>query len=113
MNMSEIVDKIDVLQSKIGSYRALLSTNKCLYEGLNARIYELYTELSVGINSINYGGEVINEISEDYIKKQLIEGLKVKALDVLENTVLLEIMIKERNEEINKLTTMLSHINSS
>ena len=53
MNVSDIIDRKCVLEAKIASYEAFLTTNKALYEGLHGRITELQMEISAGDKTLS------------------------------------------------------------
>ena len=100
MDNSDTNGKIQKLSDKISAYKAMLSSNKIIYEALQMRIYELSVEFASGMNDIQVGSNITEDLSSSYIKSNIVQGLKQKAVRLIEDEVILEFMISERVEEL-------------
>ena len=95
MDTSNVTQRIEVLNEKIASYRALLSANKEIYDVLQARIYTITMEMVSGISTFEHHPEISASL-RNHINGILLEGLKKKVLSIIEDNVILEHMIQER-----------------
>ena len=103
MNASETDSTIKSLEDKISSYKALLSFNHEMYDGLQARIITLCLEIASDNFDVNCGTDINPPVSNKYIKCSVVAGLKQKALRLLEDNVVLEFMIAERMGQLSNL----------
>ena len=88
------------LSDKVANYKILLSTHKDIYDGLQLRIHQLTMELQSGQFNITNGSHACEGIDNKEIKMNIVRGLKKKALVMIEEEVLLNFMISEREELI-------------
>ena len=100
-------------QEKISSYKGLISANKEVYDAVHSRIYELSMEVSSTIRLIHDGKETYQNVPDKYSKCQIMDGLKKKALQLIEDNVILELMVDERKEEIQLLLAKMSSVINS
>ena len=113
MDASDIIMNIVNTSNKISSYQALLATTEAMYEQLQFKIYQMSVEISSGQFDINNGSQVYEGVSNAYIKKSILGGLKKKALSIIEDQVILEFMISERQEQLTLMKQQLVAVENS
>ena len=113
--MSDVQLKLQIENTtdKIVSYKALLSTTRGINEQLQGKIYQMSMEIASGLYDINNGTQVFESTSNEYIKKSILEGLKKRALAMIEDEVILELLISEREKKLGRLQQQLLLIEST
>ena len=107
METSDIIVKIISTNKKIANYKALLLTTKAMYEQLQGKIFEMSMEISSGCYDISSGTHDYEDVSNEYIKKSILDGLKKRALALIEDEVILEFMIDEHQEKLGEMKQQL------
>ena len=113
MDVSQLVFNIVTTKNKISSYKALLISTTAIYEEIQFKIYKMSMEISSGIYDITSGTQVDYGVSNEYIKKSILDGLKKKALALIEDQVILEFMINERETQLSELQEELVTMQNS
>ena len=107
MNVSEMRARMLSLSMKISGYKGIVASNKDIYDGLQVRIHQLTMELSNGSYELTDGIDACEGITNKYIKMGILEGLKKKAVLMIEEDVVLQFMISEREAEVADLKRQL------
>ena len=113
MDTSSIIQQILSTTSKISSYKSLLMTTQAMYEEMEFQIYKISMEISSGLFEINIGSSDYEGLSNEYIKRSILHGLKKRALTMIEDQVILEFMISEREEQLKVLTDQLDSMQNT
>ena len=86
-----------------------------MYEEIQLKIYQMSIEISSGMYTINNGTHDYEDVTNEYIKRSILDGLKKRALALIEDEVILEFMISERQEQLEllkqELIAMESNVN--
>ena len=113
MDVSDIIANIIDTTNKITNYKALLMTTKGMYEHIQVKIFQMSMEISSGMYDINSGSHVHEGVSNLYIKTSILDGLKKRALVLIEDEVILEFMIAEREEKVASLKEQLASMQNA